>query len=48
MHLDDIHLDEPEKAGEAIDPHPHAFAALAFLDAQLVHGVRDRGEGPLW
>ena len=47
MHFDHVHLDEPKKSGEAVDPHAHALAALALFDAQLIHSVRDRGQRTL-
>lgn len=39
------HRERIRLAGEAVDPHLHAFAAFALLDAQPMHGVGDRGQG---
>jgi hypothetical protein len=45
MNLDGPYFDQPEKTFDAVDPQAHAFAALALLDAELVHGARDREQG---
>ena len=32
MHFHNVHLDQTEQSGDAVDPHPHAFAAFALLN----------------
>jgi hypothetical protein len=46
MQLDGADRDEADQARDAIDPETSAFTALASLDFQLVHNVRDRREFP--
>jgi hypothetical protein len=44
VHFHHVHFHEPEKSGQAVDPHAYPFAAFALFDAQLVHGIRNRGQ----
>jgi hypothetical protein len=41
VQLDRADLDQPEEAGQIIDPEPRAFAAFALFDRERVNGLRD-------
>lgn len=47
VQFDNAHFHQAKKPIKVIDPQPHTFATFAFLNSQLMHGIRDFGQSAL-